>query len=101
MTTHCALARTHQSFGWVTCFSSVFRRRESSQWCAPRAGGESELRRRPAAPRARGAGDGNRRAPGASAHPPRAPPPGPRSGVYFFERLRCPRSQERLKSQDT
>ena len=23
MTTHCALARTHQSFGWVTCYSSA------------------------------------------------------------------------------
>ena len=39
--------------------------------------------------------------PGASAHPPRAPPPGPRSGVYFFERLRCPRSQETQVSRDT
>lgn len=76
MTTHCALARTHQSFGWVTCYSSVFRRRESSQWCAPRAGGESELR---SAKTPRGAA-GARRAMVIAARraqartPPRAPP---------------------------
>jgi hypothetical protein len=88
VTTHCALARTHQSFGWVTCFSSVFRRRESSQWCAPRAGGESELRRRPAAARRRGREVRAMviAAPRAQAHTPPAPRRLGRAAGFIFLR---------------